>query len=105
MFKHVGLVKADGTFAPLPTLTPKMKAPGPPSSPPRVNRFPPGTDPNDTSGIISRTSPERKEPMNWPKAQRPTGSDRGINKIPCNVQDVRIGDGSVLPPAHARSKS
>ena len=105
VFKHVGLVKADGTFAPLPTLTPKMKAPMPPSSPPRVNRFPPGTDPNDTSGIISPTSPERKEPMNWPKAQRPTGSGRGINKIPCDTKDVRIEDGSVFPPAHARSKS
>eukprot|EP00919_Chromeraceae_sp_WS-2016_P019593 GHVR01046686.1.p1 GENE.GHVR01046686.1~~GHVR01046686.1.p1 ORF type:complete len:271 (-),score=26.56 GHVR01046686.1:46-858(-) len=33
------------------------------------------------------------------------GSGRGINKIPCDVKDVRIGDGSVLPLAHARSKS
>ena len=56
VFKNVGLVKADGTFAPLPTLTPKVKAPMP-SSPKIMNRFPPGTDPNDTSGLISPTSP------------------------------------------------
>ena len=105
MFKNVGYVKADGTLALLPTLTPKTKAPGPPSSPTRVNRFPAGTDPNDPSGIISPTSPVGKEFMNWPKAQKPAGPGRGINKIPCDTKDVRIGDGSVLPPAHARSKS
>ena len=44
VFKHVGLVKADGTFAPLPALTPKMKAPMP-SSPKMLNRFAPGIDP------------------------------------------------------------
>ena len=104
VFKNVGYIKADGTLAPLPTLTPKTKAPGPPSSPKRLNRFPPGTDPNDPSGIISPTSPVGKETMNWPKAQKPTGSGRGINKIPCDTKDVRIGDCSVLPPAHARSK-
>ena len=43
--------------------------------------------------------------MNWPKAQKPTGSGRGMNKIPCDTKEVRIGGGSVLPPAHARSKS
>ena len=43
--------------------------------------------------------------MNWPMAKRPTGSGRGINKIPTSPQDVVVGDGGVLPPAHARSKS
>ena len=43
--------------------------------------------------------------MNWPMAKRLSGSGRGINKIPTNPKDVVVGDGSVLPPAHARSKS
>ena len=45
--------------------------------------------------------------MNWPLAKKPEGFGKGSrgNKIPCNVQEIRIGDGSVLPPAHARSKS
>ena len=47
-FKSIGLVKANGTCEPHPTLTPKTKAP-PPSSPKLMNRFPPGTDPSDTS--------------------------------------------------------
>ena len=99
VFKSIGLVKADGTWEPRPALKPKAKAP-PPSSPP-------GTDPNGTSGIISPTSPGRKEPMNWPMAKMPAGSGKGSrgNKIPTNPQDVRIGDGSVLAPAHVRSKS
>ena len=54
IFKSVGIVKADDTW-PHPTLTPKAKA-APPSSPETMNRFPPGTDPNDTKGIISPTS-------------------------------------------------
>ena len=48
VFKSIGLVKASGTCEPHPTLTPKTKAP-PPSSPKLMNRFPPGTDPSDTS--------------------------------------------------------
>ena len=49
--------------------------------------------------------------MKWPKAQRwlePAGEAKRINascKIPCDSKDFRIGDGSVLPPTHARSKS
>ena len=104
VFKNVGRVNANGTFEPLPTLTPKVKAPMP-SSPKIMNRFPPGTGPNDANGFISPTPPERKEPMNWPMAKRPTGSGRGINKIPANPKDVVVGDGSVFPPAHACSKS
>ena len=104
IFKSIGLVKASGTFEPHPTLTPKAKAPLP-SSPKLKNRFPPGTGPNDASGVISPTSPERKELMNWPRANRPAGSGRGINKLPTNPKDVVVGDGSVPPPAHARSKS
>ena len=57
VYKNVGYVKADGTFAPLPTLMPKTKAPGPPLSPTRMIAFPPGTDPNDPGGVISPTSP------------------------------------------------
>ena len=37
VFKSVGLIKADGTWEPHPTLTPKAKAP-PPSSPKTANR-------------------------------------------------------------------
>ena len=76
VFKSIGLVRADGTWEPHPTLKPKAKAP-PPSSPKLTNRFPPGTDPNDTSGVISPTSHERKEPMNWPMAKMPAGSGKG----------------------------
>ena len=106
VFKSIGLIKADGTWEPHPTLTPKAKA-APPLSPKTMNRFPPGTDPNDARGIISPTSPHQTEPMNWPMVKRPEGFSKGSreNKIPCQVKDVRIGDGSVLPPAHARSKS
>ena len=106
VFKSIGLVKADGTWEPRPTLKPKAEAP-PPSGPKLMNRFPPGADPSDTSGVISPTSPGRREPMNWPMAKIPAGSGKGSrrNKIPTNLEDVRIGDGSVLAPAHARSKS
>ena len=106
IFKSVGIVKADGTWEPHPTLTPKAKA-APPPSPETMNRFPPGTDPNDTKGIISPTSPHQKEPMNWPTAKTPEGLGKGSrgNKIPTDPRDVRNGDGSVLAPAHARSKS
>ena len=107
VFKSIGLVKANGTCEPHSTLTPKAKAP-PPSSPEIMNRFPRGTDPSDTMGFISPTFPDRKELMNWPKAKSPVGFGKGSrgNKIPSNLQDVRvIGDGSVLAPAHVRSKS
>ena len=45
--------------------------------------------------------------MNWPMANRPAGSGKGSRgkKIPTNPREVVVGDGSVLPPAHARSKS
>ena len=45
--------------------------------------------------------------MNWPMADRPAGSGKGSrgNMILTNPRDVVVGDGSVLPPAHARSKS
>ena len=40
-------------------------------------------------------------------AKTPEGFGKGSrgNEIPTNTRDVRIGDGSVLAPAHARSKS
>ena len=85
VFKNVGYVKADGTLAPLPMLKPKVKTPGPPFSPTRTTAFPPGTDPDDPSGVISPTSPVGKEPMKGPKAQKwlePAGAVRGIKKIP-----------------------
>ena len=106
VFKSIGLVKANGRCEPHPTLTPKTKAP-PPSSPKLMNRFPPGTDPSVTSGVISPTSPEREMLMNWPMANRPAGSGKGSrgNKVPTNPADIVVGDGSVLPPAHTRSKS
>ena len=106
VFKSIGLVKANGTCELHPTLTPKAKAP-PPSSPKLMNRFPPGTEPGDTSGVISPTSPGRKTPLNWPMANRPSGSGKGSrgNKILTNPKDVVVGGGSVLSPAHARSKS
>ena len=44
VFKHIGFVKDDGTFAPLPTLTAKVKAP--PLSPKRTKPFPPGKNVN-----------------------------------------------------------
>ena len=91
VFKSIRLVKANGTRELHPTLTPKTKAP-PPSSPKLMNRFHPGTDPSDTSGVISPTSPERKMLMNWPMAGRPAGSGKGSrgNKIPTNPRDVVV---------------
>ena len=44
--------------------------------------------------------------MKWPKAKKwlePAGAVRGINKIPCDTNNFRIGDGSVLPPARSKS--
>ena len=76
VFKN-GYVKADGTLAPLPALTPKTKAPGPPSSPKRLNRFPPGTDPNDPSGIISPTSPVGKETYELAQGSKADGFRQG----------------------------
>ena len=73
VFKSMGLIKASGTCELHPMLMPKAKAP-PPSSPKLMNRFPPGTDPGDISGVISPTFPERKTLMNWPMASRPAGS-------------------------------
>ena len=109
VFKSIGTVKAEGSYDPHPKLTPKAKA-APPISPEtiqRLNRFPPGTDPNDAKGIISPISPHQQEPMNWPLAHKPEGFGKGSrgSKIPCDVRDVRIGDGSVLPPPHARFPS
>ena len=106
MFKSIGMVKPDGTYEPHPTLTPKAKA-APPLSPEtmkRLNRFPPGTSPSDAKGIIYPTSPHQQAPMNWPLAHKPEGHGKGSrgNKIPCDSRDVRIGDGSVLPP-HERA--
>ena len=104
VFKHIGFVKGDGTFAPLPTLTAKVKAP--PSSLKRTTPFPPGAHPNEPSGFISPTSPEGNDTTKWPKAKKwlgPAGAVRGINKIPCDTKDFRIGDGSVLPPARSKS--
>ena len=115
MFKHAGYVKDDGTLAPLPKLIAQVKAP-PPLSPKRTHPFPPGPHPNEPSGFIPPSSPEGKDITKWPKAAQdwlcpafePASDARRINascKIPCEAKDFRIDDGSVLPPAHARSKS
>ena len=109
VFKSIGMVKLDGTYEPHPKLTPKAKA-APPLSPEtmkRLNRFPPGIDPNDAKGIISPTSSHQQVLMNWPLAHKPEGHGKGSrgNEILCDSRDVRIGDGSVLPPPGARSAS
>ena len=109
MFKHIGFVKDDGTLAPIPQLTAPVKAP--PLSPKRTKPFPPGSHPDEPSGFISPSSPGGEDTMKWPKAQswlEPAGETKRINascKIPCDSEDFRIGDGSVFPPTHARSKS
>ena len=71
VFKSIGEVKFNGVFEKHPMLTP-AKAP-PPLSPEtikRLNRFPPGIDPNDAKGIISPTSPNQQVLMNWPPRPR-----------------------------------
>ena len=79
LFKSIGLIKADGTWELHPTLAPKAKA-APPLSPKTMNRFPPGTDPNDARGIISPTSPHQNEPMNWPLVKRQRVSVRVVGR-------------------------
>ena len=106
VFKNIGYVKDDGTLAPLPTLKPKVKTPGPPLSPTRTIPFPPGPDPNDPQGVISPTSPGGNELMKWPMSHKwleTAGPARGINKIPNDKRDVVVGDGSVLPPTRSKS--
>ena len=107
VFKHIGFSKEKGGFAPLPTLTPKVKSP-PPSSPTRTVSFLPDPNTNVPKGYTSPTSPGGHENTTWPKSQ--SFLDRAIDerrtntscKIPSQQQGTRyyrVGDGSVLNPS------
>ena len=109
VFKSIGEVKPNGVFEKHPTLTP-AKAPPPlsPETTKRLNRFPPGTDPNDVKYIISPTSPQQQVPMNWPPARKIQGQGKGSrgNKIPCDSsKDVRTYWGWQCSPASRRTFS
>ena len=107
VFKHIGFTKDNGEFAPLPTLTAKVKAP-PPSSPTRTKSLPPEPNTSVPKGYISPSSPGGDVNTMWPKSQSfldRAADERRINtscKIPSHQQrarDHRIGDGSVLLPS------
>ena len=106
--KLIGHTKDDGKFAPLPELTARVRTP--PSSLTRTKPFPP--DRNVPKGYTSPTSPGGHENTAWPKSQNfldRAADERRVNtscKIHAQRQatrDVRIGDGSVLPPARSKS--
>ena len=116
VFKHVGHTTQSGGFAPLPSLTPSLKAP-PAKSPIRTMAFPPvNPNINNPAGYTSPTSPgDREKSVTWPL--KPSFLDRAIEggrrvntscKIPAQRQgtrDFRIGDGSVRDPSKGRSTS
>ena len=114
VFKHVGFTTHDGGFAPVPSLTPSLKAP-PARSPIRTVPFPPANPNINPMGYTSPTSPgEREMSVVWPLKQSflDQAGDRRLNtscKIPAvhrqETRDVRIGDGSVRDPSKVRSVS
>ena len=98
IFKAIGEIKLDGVYGAYPSLTPAKAAPALSPDSKRAVRFPPGTDPNDTKGVVS-PSPQQPVAMNWPPAQRTQGKGSRGNKIPCDTRDVRTHWGRQCPPA------
>ena len=99
VFKAIGEINPDGVYGAYPSLTPVKAPPALSPDSKRVVRFPPGTDPNDTKGVVSPSSPQQPVAMNWPPAQRTQGKGSRGNKIPCDTRDVRTHWGRQCPPA------